>query len=177
MTHSLLKPGRRSKNSSLFVNKTNLSPRPGRIDSPAPPEAGINFQTSNLLPSVKAEEDPIAIPHATEVVSVKPDDIQSSESNFIHVPNLRNFLRWALFSRLRVNHLTKPRFHTGLYDKRLLDGKEDINTEVVDTLTMMTTDFISEVIGRIVVILEEQRKMKGSIKAWRQENCEVSWIV
>jgi hypothetical protein len=66
------------------------------------------------------------------------------------------------------------RFHVGLYDKNLLTGHEDIEPDVIDILTRMTQDFVSDVIYRVVVLSEARRRMRGSTKVRHQDEVSIA---
>lgn len=68
------------------------------------------------------------------------------------------------------------RFNVGLYNKKLLDGNEDVEPGVIDFLAMLTRDFVSDVICGASILLEEQRRMKGSLRVWHQEEVNIALL-
>ncbi|KAF9453378.1 hypothetical protein P691DRAFT_771543 [Macrolepiota fuliginosa MF-IS2] len=155
-TLSPLKVGRPSKVTRTPNSKPKPKPKSNISIHPPNKSLGANNMVSQPCGQMSANTEPgmNIIPVISGVAGTLDErSAPSGGQMLINLPNLRNFLR----------------FHTGLYDKRLLNGNEDVDTRVIDALVIMTGDFVGDIIGRAVILSEERKKMKGSIKVWRQE--------
>ncbi|KAJ3563773.1 hypothetical protein NP233_g8724 [Leucocoprinus birnbaumii] len=138
-----------------------------KVPSGKPQESGSGTRTSErvrsrpLHPEADDSDSRSTSPGRLSVPCPSSDSFESSHpeppirqlTSLIHTPNLRNFLR----------------FYIGLYDKKLLTGKEEIESKVVDLLENLTRDFVAEVICRAVILEEEKMRLQDSIKVWRQK--------
>ncbi|KXN80695.1 hypothetical protein AN958_08363 [Leucoagaricus sp. SymC.cos] len=161
----LLKPGRRSQasKSSRLGDSTSSD---GRYTSPSTQSIP---QTRNFSAETQSQEDELEPDSDRASPQVTTPEIGLS---LIHAPNLRNFLRCSVSWLNEVKSLTIDRFHTGLYDKKLLNGREDIDSDVINMLARMTRDLVSDVIGRAIILQEEQKAMKSAIAVWHQDESD-----